>query len=541
MSTNTRNKLIVWLPLLLIVVLASFLRLYKLAQVPPSLSWDEVDVGYNAYTIANYGADEWGVKFPLVFKSFEDFKHPVHIYTTAIFVKLFGLSDFTVRLPAALFGVGNVILIYFLAKEFFKSRLAGLLAALFLAVSPYNLQFSRFNHELNFAVFFLMLGILLFYRGIRKKSYLLSLSFLSFGLSFISYHSAKIVAPPVVIILCVLNSKKLLEAKKQFAVGLAIVAFFVVITLSNKGLLGLARIKQTSFSDEEIFQTQLYQKTKNKLFGRVEIVTKQYFKHFSYDYLFVSGDSNTRHSTGAVGEFYKIDLIFLLAGAVFLLHRLVFKKDKNMLVLLAWALLGPLPAAAVNEAPHAARAMFMTGSWHLVAAFGFYSLITLSKNKLVKAFLVVLGLVGVGYFARTYLGYYYNTYPAKEAIQWQYGMRETVTYLKSQKGVGAVYMTNIRQQPYIFFLYNLKTPLPQFRQTVRYNNTLSRSFSLVSSFGKYHFLDDLEFAYSYPASGIYYVLTGSEYTGLYYKKDFEVKKKILYPDGSDAFYIVTAK
>jgi hypothetical protein len=99
----------------------------------------------------------------------------------------------------------------------------------------------------------------------------------------------------------------------------------------------------------------------------------------------------------------------------------------------------------------------------------------------------------------------------------------------------------VRQQPYIFFLYTLKTPLPQYLQTVRYNNTRARSFSLVSSFGKYHFLDDLEFAYSYPSPGIYYVLTGPEYTGLYYKKDFEVKKKIVYPNGSDAFYIITAK
>ena len=524
-----------------IVLLGLLLRTYRLDKVPPSLSWDETAVGYNAYAIANFGVDEWGNKFPLVFRSFEDFKHPVHIYITAVFVKLFGLSDFTVRLPAALFGVGNVILIYFLAEKLFKSRMAGLLAALFLAVSPYNLQFSRFSHELNFAIFFLMLGILLFYWGLRKKNHLLPLSFLSFGLSFISYHSAKIVVPPIVILLCLVNIKEIQLVKKQFGIGLGILAFIILIAVLNKDLLGLARIKQTSIQDEAIMQTELYQKTNNKLFGRVEIITNQYFKHFSNDYLFVSGDSNARHSTGAVGEFYKIDLIFLLVGTVFLIHRLIFKKDTDMLILLAWAFLGPLPAAMTSEAPHAARAMFMTGSWHLISAYGFYCLITLSKNKLVRISLLVLGLTGLSYFMRGYLDYYYNVYPQKDAIQWQYGMRETVKYLKSQKNVGAVYMTNVRQQPYIFFLYYLKTPAPQFLQTVNYNRTISKSFSLVSSFGKYHFLDDLEFAYSYPGYGIYYVLTGPEYTGLYYKKDFEVKTRILYPDGSDAFYIVTAK
>ena len=73
-----------------IVLLSIFLRFWKLDQIPASLNWVEVAAGYNAYTIANWGADEYGNKFPLVFKSFADDKHPVHIYLTAIVVKLFG-------------------------------------------------------------------------------------------------------------------------------------------------------------------------------------------------------------------------------------------------------------------------------------------------------------------------------------------------------------------------------------------------------------------------------------------------------------------
>ncbi len=56
--------------LISIVILAASLRLYKLDSVPPSLNWDEVAFGYNAYTIANWGKDEWGKSFPLVFTSF---------------------------------------------------------------------------------------------------------------------------------------------------------------------------------------------------------------------------------------------------------------------------------------------------------------------------------------------------------------------------------------------------------------------------------------------------------------------------------------
>src|SRR5688572_23536428 len=110
MSTNMKNKKLILL--ILIIFLAAFLRLYKLDKIPSALNWDEVDAGYNAYAIANWGRDEWGESFPLVFTSFRDDKHPVHIYSTVPFVKLFGLSDFITRLPSALAGVLSVFLIY---------------------------------------------------------------------------------------------------------------------------------------------------------------------------------------------------------------------------------------------------------------------------------------------------------------------------------------------------------------------------------------------------------------------------------------------
>src|SRR3989304_8228782 len=134
---------IVKISLFLIIFLSIFLRVYKLDQVPPSLNWDEVDAGYNAYTIANWAKDEWGHFLPLVFTSFRDDKHPVHIYLTAPIVRLFGLSDFTARPSGAIVGILSVIVIFFLSRIFFKSDLAALFSALFLAVSPYHLHFSR--------------------------------------------------------------------------------------------------------------------------------------------------------------------------------------------------------------------------------------------------------------------------------------------------------------------------------------------------------------------------------------------------------------
>ena len=81
-----------YLPLILITLLGFAVRIYHVTQVPPSLNWDEVSHGYNAYSILNTGKDEWGVAFPLIFRAFGDYKLPLYIYLTTLPIALFGLS-----------------------------------------------------------------------------------------------------------------------------------------------------------------------------------------------------------------------------------------------------------------------------------------------------------------------------------------------------------------------------------------------------------------------------------------------------------------
>ncbi|NCO89143.1 hypothetical protein GW881_04480, partial [Candidatus Roizmanbacteria bacterium] len=91
-----KNKLIY--PLLLGAVLISvFLNLFRFNQVPPCLNADEVAFGYNAYSIAQTGKDEFGKFLPLRFESFKDFKLPVFVYFSVPFVKLLGLNELSTR------------------------------------------------------------------------------------------------------------------------------------------------------------------------------------------------------------------------------------------------------------------------------------------------------------------------------------------------------------------------------------------------------------------------------------------------------------
>lgn len=525
-----------WSFLILIVLIAATLRIYKLGEVPPPLNWDEAANGYNAFAIANYGKDEYGKSFPAYFKSFGDDKRPLHIYITAVFVKFLGLSDFSVRLPAAVFGVFNVIMIFFLGKYLLKSPLAGLIAAVFLAISPYALQYSRFNQELVFTMFFFMSGIVLFIKGLQDKSWLLTLSFLSLGISLLGYQSALVVMPLMIILLTIIYFRDLLKVKKYFFIGLCLLSIIISLFIFNPPLLGGARMKQTGFYTLEVRDTTLYALTKNELLGRIDKTFNQYLTHFSWRYLFVSGDTNARLSSQAVGEFYKIDMVFLIIGLVMLL----WKRSKASIVLISWALLGPLPASAVGEVPHASRAMFMFGSWHLISAYGLYSLLNFAKRNYLKWAIAAVTAVILLYSLINYLSYYYGEYGKRYAIEWQYGMQDVVEYVKAHPDYKQVYMVEERHQPYIFFLFYLQTPLDEYLNTVVYNRSGSKDFSTVSYFDKYYFggWDPIE---SMPQKDVLYIVTPSQYGGLRHRLEFDTKKVVKYPNGSDAFYLVSKK
>src|SRR3989344_4548439 len=103
--------------LILIVFVGLILRFYQLGVNPPSLTWDEASQGYNAYSILKTGADEYGNKFPISIRSFDDYKPALYTYLAVPGIAIFGLNEFAVRVPSALIGVLSILAIYFLVKE----------------------------------------------------------------------------------------------------------------------------------------------------------------------------------------------------------------------------------------------------------------------------------------------------------------------------------------------------------------------------------------------------------------------------------------
>ena len=153
-----RSALITNILLLLIVLLALGLRLYRLdAQ---SLWYDE---GFSVY-LARMDLGE------ITARTAADIQPPLYYYLLHAWIGLFGDSEAALRGLSLLFGVLSVPLIYAVAWQLFRSRLAGLLAALFLAVSPLHLWYGQEARMYTLLTFFCLLSSFILLRIVQAKT-----------------------------------------------------------------------------------------------------------------------------------------------------------------------------------------------------------------------------------------------------------------------------------------------------------------------------------------------------------------------------------
>ena len=147
-----------WLKPGAILVLATVIFTWQLSAVPDGIYVDEAVTGYNAWSILMTGRDEWGKAFPILFRYFGSWLPWLNLYFLVPAVKLLGLSELAVRLPAALLGVGVCLVIYVLIKLKTKDGNTAILGTTFLTVVPWMVFNARLGYEE-------MLGFILFAAG----------------------------------------------------------------------------------------------------------------------------------------------------------------------------------------------------------------------------------------------------------------------------------------------------------------------------------------------------------------------------------------
>ena len=541
---ETLKKIIAWgklHPLLIILALAATLRLVALSSVPPSLNWDEVSMGYSAYSVMHTGKDEWGEFLPLLFRSYGEWKSPLYIYLIIPFIKIFGLNAWGVRLPAALAGIATVYLTYLLGRRLFFRRV-GLWAAFLLAVSPWHLMLSRPGFEAGVALMLYLWGIWTFLRAVETQELKYWLfAGIAFGLGPHTYNSAKLVVPLLVIYLVWYFRRQL--SVRRLAVFGAILAFFafpILINLSTGRSQG--RYKQVGLTTDMELTTQFYEYRKTfplpaplnrVIFSKYSFVLVKGFQnwvlYFSPSFLLTEGGPRAQHNIPYRGVLYLTEAIALFFGLKALGRSSGLGRSLPLVIIG----LGFIPAAITKDPYHVLRSILTLPGWQLLAALGIVHLQTI-KSKFLTPIFYILSVEVIAFMA-----IYFLWYPRAFARDWQYGYEQAVKFaLAHQDEYQQIIFTKWYGEPQLFLaFYGQLDPIEFQRENqalLRYESMGLPWLDQLNSYqiGKFTF-KYLDWNESHDSPHTLFVGKADDFWS-----DTPIRTQIKFPSGDVAFNIV---
>ena len=168
---SARKNNLVWLALILLLAIG--LRFYQITRA--DVYTDESILGFRAVGLIDYAAAynqttpwQWYETVPQwAHLSFHD--HPLGFFWSQhISISVFGENTWALRLPTVLFGLGSLLLIFFISKQFFDKKTA-YLATLLLAVQPYHVWISRIGLQDSQVIFFMLLSLWLWLLAWQKN------------------------------------------------------------------------------------------------------------------------------------------------------------------------------------------------------------------------------------------------------------------------------------------------------------------------------------------------------------------------------------
>lgn len=477
------------LPLVIVAVLALFLRVNSLDKVPPALFGDEIDVGYQAYSISKTGKDIYGRTMPFYIKSLAEYRAPLFIYSAVPFVSTFGLNEWGVRLPAAFWGMVGVIGLFLLTRHLFNGK-AAFLSALLLSISPWHLQYSRAGFEATMLLALIIFATYFFLLGMEKRSFLI-LSFLLFGLTLYVYSTAVLFTPLWVLALLIIFRHKILtlarSAKNRMFLGMAAVTlliavfpaawsvytgearerFSVVSIFQDQNILDkINHIRRgqeylTLEGEKERIDPQKETLFHNKLTAFSQVFSLNYLRAFSPEFLFTRGDPTFRHSIQEMGQLYYFELILIFIGIGVIARVNAWQR----IFVLSWLILAPIPASLTSDGGyHATRLFLMLPPLAILGALGAAMIVSRLKERKFKflgAVIFILVIFNVGF----YLHRYYVHYPIESWRWWHVGFKEVLTYVdKNQDKYQRIVINNSYEPSLERFLFYTKYDPARFHR-----------------------------------------------------------------------------
>ncbi|MCZ6636397.1 MAG: glycosyltransferase family 39 protein [bacterium] len=450
-----------------ILCLGALLRLTLLSEVPRGFFRDEAAIGYDAYSILKTGRDHWGDFLPLFSRSLGDYDEALYRYLVIPAIPIFGLNEFSTRLPAALAGILTIWALHQLTARLFGPRIA-LFVALFLAISAWHIHFSRWAVRAILLPLFFCAGLSSFLKGLEKPRHLLW-SAAAFAVCLHTYNAARVFVPLFLLGLMAIYWRTLWQHRKWgMASGvlfLAVLAPLFLFWISPEGM----------------------RRTYGTLVDEPGLIFPNYLSYFNPLFLFLQGDRHFRHSLLFMGQLHYLECITVLAG----LYGLIRYKHSANPILWLWLALYPIPAAFTSET-HAIRAIIGAPLFAILSGYGANTLWESIRSWRWSSIAATLAAVCLTANMLLYCKFYFIDYPKDTWYWWQYGIGQAIQYIE-QSPLPCIIAEPLPffSPTYIFILFYTQFP-PERYHTLPVTMKEKNWEKTEKPLGKYYITDDID-------------------------------------------------
>lgn len=425
----------------LVLVLGMFFRFYKLGQTPRGFYLDEAAMGYNSYSLLKTGKDEFGMAYPIVFRSFTDFKVGLYEYMLLPIYKLFGVSELTTRVLTTFWGIVGVGVLMLVVKKFTQNDSLAIFSGLTLAISPWHIMFSRTSYETCIALTFLLLGVLVV-RDTKNRLVTALLASFWAAVSVLTYHSQRLISPLLFLWLFL----KFRPRWQWWLAGLLclVIIYPVLPIMFTPGF--LSRINTLS----------VFKQSESGIGLGFWYFLSLFTSYFSPRYLFHLGDPGKLSSYPDLSVFFIWQFPFWIWGWV----KLIKDKNKDFRwLMLGMMLIFPIPAALTRDPFSSIRALPLVVPHSILVAWGLKSF----WEKWRKSAIIVITICLVLSCLKLYLSIFkFNDY--YRSSYWGYGAKELVQAIEKTDHTLPVVLDNARNEIYIQALFFTKYDPKKYQQ-----------------------------------------------------------------------------
>ncbi|MCC7288875.1 glycosyltransferase family 39 protein [bacterium] len=319
-----------------IIVVAVFMRFYRIVDLPPALHPNEAAYGNAALELLlnkkiSFGSSVGG--FSTVFVALE-----------ALALTFMKTSVWALRVVPAILSVLTVLFTYLVARSWYGRRV-GLIAAGVLAVNPWAITVGRDALAAGAAPFFVVLSLWLATKAYRSRSWAWSgLLALSLALATYNYIGTALLIPALglVLVITLIFARRRLPSIAKLGVAVAILVFLLAPSI-------YLAVKNSNTVTNNITSSTILSRSNNvdklKLVGSNALDTFLMFN--------LKGDENYRHNLGGLPLLNTFIGIMFLLGLLFVFTRP--KRLTNLTVIISFVAL-LLPAILTSgDVPNALR------------------------------------------------------------------------------------------------------------------------------------------------------------------------------------------